>query len=295
MAGTIATWQLDGRRRRTALDWSPSRAREIDAGLHVRRLGTSGPVLLLLHGLTASGRFWGDSCDTLAAGSCVVIPDLLGFGRSPKPESGYRADDHVDALLDCLERFGLSDAPLVIGAHSLGTLIALRLAVRRGPQVHSIVAFSPPLYADWNAAVAAMRRLGPMARLSAIHQGAAHATCNWVCAHRRAAAAIAVTLAPALPRALTIDSVAHTWASFSETLEVIFGAEGSDWLDHSDVSFHLIAGGLDPIIDRTYLTELTTTHRNVTLDVWPDAGHLLPLGHGAAMKALLDDRLRQVT
>lgn len=293
-AALVGTWQLDGVRARRALGWSPSRADPLDAGLYVRRLGTSGPVLLLLHGLTASGRFWGGSFDPLAARAQLVVPDLLGFGSSPRPETGFGADDHVDAIVECLERLGLGNAPLVIGAHSLGTLIAVRLAVRYASRVRSVVAFSPPWYADRSSALDAMRGLGPMARLSAVHEGAAHAVCNWVCAHRRAAAALATFVAPELPRAIAVDSVQHTWPSFSESLEVILAAPTSTWLDETDAPMHLVAGGRDPVVDRGYLSRVTARHAHVTLEVWPDARHLVPLGHAAMARSILDDVLREV-
>ena len=57
-----------------------------------------GPPVVLLHGLGASSRYW----ETLAhssSGYAATAPDLLGFGRSPKPpEASYDAACHVEAL-----------------------------------------------------------------------------------------------------------------------------------------------------------------------------------------------------
>ena len=70
---------------------------------HVRQLAArswgTGPDVVLLHGLGASARYW----DPVAGSSQSfhgIAPDLLGFGRSPKPRStSYGVDDHADAVL----------------------------------------------------------------------------------------------------------------------------------------------------------------------------------------------------
>src|ERR1700730_5572678 len=86
--------------------------------------GDAGSPVALLHGLVASGMYWGGAYDTLARQHRLVVLDLLGFGRSPRPPSGYGPDDHVRALLTCLDELEVSE-PATVGAHSLGSLIAI--------------------------------------------------------------------------------------------------------------------------------------------------------------------------
>ena len=45
--------------------------------------GATGDVLLLLHGLSGSGRWWSRNIPGLARDHRVMIPDLVGFGRTP--------------------------------------------------------------------------------------------------------------------------------------------------------------------------------------------------------------------
>ena len=63
--------------------------------LFVERWGEHGPTVVFLHGIGGSSRYWRG----LAAGSDgnrATAPDLLGFGRSPWPESArYDMDDHL--------------------------------------------------------------------------------------------------------------------------------------------------------------------------------------------------------
>ncbi len=277
-ATAIVVWQVRGRRRQRALGWSPSSAVALDAGLHVRRLGEAGPVVLLLHGLAASGGYWGGAYDGLAAVSRLVIPDLLGFGASPRPAHGYGAEEHVDAILDCLDQLGLSGEPLIIGAHSLGVLVALRLAARKPELVLGIAGFGPPVYPDRSTASKHLGRLGAMAQLSTVDQHVAHALCAWVCAHRRTAAVLARVLVPELPGPIAAAGVEHSWPSFSETLKrVILAGEARAWIDGSTTPVEFIVGSGDRAMDVPYLQELAGTHSNVNLRIWPGTGHDLPL------------------
>ena len=274
----IAVWQVRGRRRQRALGWKPLSALAHDAGLHVRRLGESGPVVLLLHGLAASGGYWGGAYDGLGTVGRLVIPDLLGFGASPRPAHGYGPDEHVDAILDCLDQLGLGGEPLIIGAHSLGVLVALRLAARRPELVLGIAGFGPPVYPDRSTARKHLGRLGVMAQLSIVDQRVAHALCAWVCAHRRSAAVLARVLMPGLPGPIAAAGVEHTWPSFSETLErVILTGEARGWIGGITTPVEFVIGAGDRAMDVPYLQELAGSHSNVNLRIWPETGHELPL------------------
>ncbi|BEL03957.1 alpha/beta fold hydrolase [Actinoplanes sichuanensis] len=93
----------------------------------VRGGGQDGPLLLLLHGLGATGDVWAGWADPLArhwAGRRLA-PDLPGHGRSPElPE--YTFDALAEALIPLLAP---EDRPVVLG-HSLGGVVALALAAR---------------------------------------------------------------------------------------------------------------------------------------------------------------------
>jgi pimeloyl-ACP methyl ester carboxylesterase len=248
--------------------------------LTARVLGSMGSPIVLLHGLVASGLYWGGEYDRLAQGHRLVVPDLLGFGRSPRPAAGYGPDDHVGALVTCLDDLGI-DAPAVIGAHSLGALVALRLATTHPQRVRAIVAFGPPLYANPRAARAHVAATSPMGRLFVLPGRTAEHACRWVCNHRAAAAGLAILTHPSLPRAVAADAVQHTWASYSESLrEVILGPDAPVRFDRVRCPVHLVAGDRDAVVDIPHLRRLATGHDNVELTVWAGR-HDLPLSHPA--------------
>lgn len=275
------------RARAAARVWQPPAGEHRRAGrLAVRTLGRSGPPVVLLHGLVASGVYWGAAYDGLGESHRLVVPDLLGFGGSERPEGGYGPDDHVRAVVQCLDALGV-DQPVTIGAHSLGCLVALRMAATEPDRVRGIIGFGPPLYRDRSAAEARIGASGSMARLFALPGATAERACRWVCDHRQAAARLAVLSHPHLPAPIASDGVAHSWPSYSQTLsEVILDGGAIGWLDAIAAPVELVVGERDPVVDHQLLEELGRRREGPTLQVWP-GGHDLPLAQAGRCAAAI--------
>jgi pimeloyl-ACP methyl ester carboxylesterase len=152
-AAVRAAELLDARRQ---IQWRSGDGDRHDGVLAARVLGAAGAPVVLLHGQAGSGRYWGAAWDQLATQHRVVVPDLLGFGASPRPDSSYDAEAHADAVLSCLDELGIGDPALLV-AHSMGCVVALRLATRAPDRVAAVVAFGAPIYRD---AESAWNRLG---------------------------------------------------------------------------------------------------------------------------------------
>lgn len=89
-----------------------------------------GPVVWLQHGEPTWGYLWRTVVDALvAAGMRCVVPDLVGFGRSDKPEAveEYSYDAHVGWMTALVEHLDLHDAAMVV--HDWGGPIGMRLFV----------------------------------------------------------------------------------------------------------------------------------------------------------------------
>jgi len=253
-------------------------------------LGDVGSPVLLLHGLVASGIFWGGTYDRLARGHRLVVPDLLGFGGSDRPDSLYGPDDHVEALLECLDVLGV-DEPVAIGAHSLGCLIGLRMAATHPERVASLVGFGPPIYANRAEARSRIGASGSMARLFALPGPMGQIACDWVCEHRAVAARLAALSHPRLPAPIAAAAVDHNWASYSRTLtRVILDAEAADWLAPIKVPVQLVAGNRDPVVDREFLSHLGSTP-GVALQIW-SGRHDLPLVEAQRCATAIVDALK---
>lgn len=182
--------------------------------LSVRRRG-NGPAVLLLHGLGASSRYWDRLLDR-ATGISATIPDLLGFGRSPKPaDSRYSVDDHLDTLAPLLV------SPTVVVGHSTGAILAAALAARHPDTVTSLLLVGVPAFPDEATARAEIGRLGLLARLTVRGNNLAALACHVMCAVRPVAVAIGPLLIRDLPREIVADGALHTWHSYSRTLEEV--------------------------------------------------------------------------
>jgi pimeloyl-ACP methyl ester carboxylesterase len=90
------------------------------------RRGGSGPVLLLLHGITNSSQTWEGVAPRLAERFTLIAPDLLGHGESATPRGDYSLGAHASGARDVLTALGIERATVV--GHSLGGGIAMQFA-----------------------------------------------------------------------------------------------------------------------------------------------------------------------
>lgn len=255
-------------------------AGELHVGsLSVRVLGRGGgPPTLLLHGLLGSNRYWGRAYDRLAGQGRLIVPDLLGFGASPRPPSGYGPEEHGRALVGALRELGVPGGVRVVG-HSLGALLALWLASTHPDLVSRVVAVAPPLFRDAAHARLRIGRLGPLERLFASGNRTARLFCTTLCQrHPRLAARLYARIRPDLPGPILRDATRHTWTSYSETVRrVILTGHGPRWLAAARCEVLLVAGAGDPYLEPGLLAELADRYPRVQARIWPGAGHDLPL------------------
>lgn len=106
-------------------------------------------TIVLLHGYLSSSKYWNKlEPYLLKAGYKVVKIDLLGFGDAPKPiECEYSYKDHVEYISYKIDEL-LEDEKIILVGHSMGSLIALRYAIKRPKKVFKLVMLNPPMYAN---------------------------------------------------------------------------------------------------------------------------------------------------
>src|SRR5438128_661518 len=89
-----------------------------------RTAGEAGAPVVLVHGLGGSVEIWERTMPALARDHRVYAVDLVGFGRSDKPDAAYTIADLARFVRDFLDAAGLLRATLV--GHSLGGATVLR-------------------------------------------------------------------------------------------------------------------------------------------------------------------------
>jgi pimeloyl-ACP methyl ester carboxylesterase len=90
------------------------------------RSAGSGPVVVLVHGITSTSATWGNLLPYLAEHFTVIAPDLLGHGESAKPRGDYSLGAYASGIRDLLMALGHERATFV--GHSLGGGVAMQLA-----------------------------------------------------------------------------------------------------------------------------------------------------------------------
>ena len=87
------------------------------------------PVALFLHGNPTSSYVWRNVIPLVAPVAHCIAPDLIGFGRSGKPDIEYRFIDHVRYIDAIIDKLGIISAFVV--AQDWGSALAFHLAARR--------------------------------------------------------------------------------------------------------------------------------------------------------------------
>jgi len=103
--------------------------------MHYLEEGEGDPILFL-HGNPTSSYLWRNILPHLTPfGRCIAL-DLIGMGKSDKPDIDYRFFDHVKHVEGFIEKLGLKNITLVI--HDWGSAIGFHYAMRHEVNVKGI-------------------------------------------------------------------------------------------------------------------------------------------------------------
>ncbi|MBA3330887.1 MAG: alpha/beta fold hydrolase [Actinobacteria bacterium] len=100
-------------------------------------VGGEGPPIVLVHGLAGAAWNWSELAPLLAERRRVLLPDLPGHGGSSPLPAAASLDPYAERVRLVAAAEGMLPAPIV--GHSLGGLVALRLALRSPENVEALV------------------------------------------------------------------------------------------------------------------------------------------------------------
>src|ERR1700733_4293427 len=102
--------------------------------------GGGGTPLLLVHGLGARVEDWGAMIPTLAAqGFHVYAPDLLGYGRSARPDVSYSISMQETLVVEFMRVMHLARAD--VGGWSMGGWVSMKLALDHPEMVDRLMVY----------------------------------------------------------------------------------------------------------------------------------------------------------
>jgi len=93
--------------------------------MHYVDVGDGDPILFL-HGNPTSSYLWRNIIPHLQPFARCIAPDLIGMGKSDKPNIGYTFEEHYDYLEKFIEKLGLKNITLVI--HDWGSGLGFHYA-----------------------------------------------------------------------------------------------------------------------------------------------------------------------
>lgn len=104
-------------------------------------VGGAGPPLILVHGLGGAAANWTLLTPALVGHHRVLVPDLPGHGGSSPLAAAPTLNPFADAIVELATREEMLPAPVV--GHSMGGVVALRLAIRQPEVVRGIILAAP--------------------------------------------------------------------------------------------------------------------------------------------------------
>lgn len=119
------------------------------------RVAGKGPPLLLVHGLMTTGYSWRYAWTRLAEKYTVYMPDLVGAGRSSKPDRRYGIEDQADWLAAMLRSLGIEGCRAI--GNSMGGYLCMWTTLRHPDTFSRLLVLHAPglptmrMWALWGA------------------------------------------------------------------------------------------------------------------------------------------------
>lgn len=261
----------------------------LDAPLAHLRWGTSGPAVVLLHGVGGNRESWGDALAgtgraIAAAGFTAIAADLPGYGHSPsiRPYDMAGLSRAVRALVDWLD----ADAVALVG-HSMGGMAAQELMATspRGIAALALIGTSAAFGrrdGSWQREFLA-QRLAPLDAgkgMSALAPGLVQGMASPLAAHDAVARA-----------ALLMSGVPE--ATYRRALAAIVGFDRREALAGLRLPVLCLAGADDRNAPPAVMQQMAACIAGAEYRVLPGVGHLAQMEAPQAVNAALIDFLQR--
>ena len=108
----------------------------------------AGEPVIFIHGFPTSSHLWTKIVPLMPLGHRLVVVDLLGYGRSDRPEGrDVSIRGHADRMLAVMDMLGINYA--CIAGHDVGGGIAQALAIRAPARVSRLCLVGSVAFDEW--------------------------------------------------------------------------------------------------------------------------------------------------
>jgi pimeloyl-ACP methyl ester carboxylesterase len=246
------------------------------ARLYYYAAGTrgAGVPVVFLHGFPTSSHLWSDVVPLMPAGHRLVVVDLLGYGRSDRPNARpVDVRSHAERIVELLDELRIQRACIV--GHGIGGGIAQSIAVRHPMRVSHLCLIDSVAFDRWPTLRARMARaslfatqfLPPRALLSVIRGNLERGYAD----PKRATHSIEQYLRPFVTPEGRAALVAHIRALTSRETRKL-GRQ----LRKITAPTAILWGEHDPVLPLSVGRELQASIAGSTLEVLPDRRHYTP-------------------
>lgn len=117
--------------------------------IHYLEQGTGDPIVFL-HGIPTSSYLWRNIIPKLSDKARCIAPDLIGMGKSDKPDIEYRVFDHIDYINAFIEKLDLKNITFVL--HGWGSVMGFDYASKHEDNMKALAFFESHIRptTDWN-------------------------------------------------------------------------------------------------------------------------------------------------
>lgn len=244
---------------------------------------TSGPPILLLHGIGGSARSCGPLADALAAaGHSAWCVDAPGYGASADPADG---SDHIGDLVALMGELFATQRAVVVGT-SWGGVLAAKLALRHPELVAGLVLAD----STRGSGISPERAAAMLARVDELERLGADAV-----ATARAPRLVAPDADPVLADSVRASMASVRLPGFRAAAQFMASTDLGDRLTHLDCPTLVLVGEHDTItgVDESRL--IADRIRGARFAVIPDAGHVAIQEQPAAAAELITTFLEELS
>jgi pimeloyl-ACP methyl ester carboxylesterase len=107
-----------------------------------------GENVVFLHGILGSHRYWDGVVPELSQTHKMVMLDLYGFGKSPKPKVEYTVGEHIQKIDQAINSAIGANQKFSLVGHSMGAILALNYTIAHPDQVRQLILINAPMVTD---------------------------------------------------------------------------------------------------------------------------------------------------